>query len=108
MNHFLNGFVDELEKTATAAGALKGAFGFAKKYPTISLSTPMILGGTYYAAKAGAEKGRSGAKGKYLTATKDRPSDAAFANYNDLFDRKPSEKEARRPTRKYKESAFKR
>ena len=108
MNHFFAGFADELQKTATAAGALKGAFSFAKKYPTIALSAPMILGGTYYAAKAGAEKGRSGSKGKYLKATKDRPSDAAFANYNQLFDTKPSEKKARRPTRKYKESAFKR
>ena len=108
MNHLIRGFADELEKTAGVGGALKRALGLVKKYPTIALSTPMILGGTYMAARAGAEKGRSGAKGRYLQADARRPSNAAFTNYNQLFDTKPSEKEARRPTKKYKEKAFRR
>ena len=92
MNPFLNGFADELTKTS-------GALGWMVKHPLASMAAvtiPVAAGG---AAIAGWKKGKLGPGGRrYLAASKDNPSPAAFANYNQLF-KQPSAKQKAAPTR---------
>lgn len=113
MNHFTRGFGDELVKLS---GALSSIGRFAIKHPMLALGVPFVVGGTALAAKRGYSKGRKGGEGaRYLEAGYDpisrraTTSRAAYTNYNPLFDRsKPTSKQLKRISGKYKEKAFKR
>ena len=112
MNHFVRGFGDELTKVAVL-GALKTVGGFVKRHPGLSINAPIILGATALAARSGYKSGRRGdEKPRYLPASYDpiartaTPSQAAYIPYGRLFG-KPSEREAKKVSKNYKEKAFK-
>lgn len=110
MNHFLNGFSDELVKLGTALGALKGVGKFTMKHPLLSLGAGATIIGTGLAAREGYRRGRSGEKARYLAATVDpisgraRASRTAYVPHGKLF------KKLKTPgvSKHYKEKAFKR
>lgn len=106
MSHLLNGFTDELIKVAGVGRALGGLFKLVKKHPVASISLPLIGASTVAAGVQGHAEGRAGGKGRYLRAGPEGPSRAAYTDYHGLFEHKPTEKEKKRLTGKYRESAF--
>ena len=85
MTPFLRGFVEELALTKVA-GILGGAAKFVAKHPMATLGGGAVLGMTGYQAVNAYRSGREeGSKPKYLAASANQPSDAAFTNYHGLF-----------------------
>jgi len=107
MKPALNGFADELTKLGSL-GALKSLGKFVYKHPMATLGIVGTGAATGLAAKAGYESGRAGGKGRYLPASAAGPSDAAYINYHQFFEHKPSRKERKKLHRNYREEAFKR
>lgn len=104
MSSFLEGFADELTKTAVVG---KGVLNIVKKHPIRSLLAAGVLGSTAIAASSAHKSGlRGGEKGRYLAATRDRPSRAALTDYHKLFKHKPSRKEVDRLSKHHKASRF--
>lgn len=106
MTPFLHGFTEELVKTGSALGAVGR---FALKHPVLSATALMTAGGTGMSAASAYKEGlRGGEKGTYLAASPDGPSQAAFTNYNELFDRKKTRKQVRSLSKHYKATKFQR
>jgi hypothetical protein len=104
MNHLLNGFADELVKVA---GVGKSLFKVVRKHPIASLMGASILASTGLAAHQGYKSGLHGAeRGRFIRATRDSPSQAAFINYHQLFKHKPSQKEVERLSEHHREKTF--
>ncbi len=109
MNAFLNGFADELVKEAILGGALKSVGGFALKHPLIGLSGLMTVGATAAGAAGAYKEGlKGGERPRYLAASADAPSEAAYTNYHQLFEHKPTPKEVVSLSKNYRENAYKR
>lgn len=116
MRSFLTGFADELVKEAIVGGIAKSLFTKAKKgggrtfSPQKAMATAMIapvLVGTGVAASRARKAGLHGAEqGRYLKATRHRPSDAALINYHQLFKHKRSKKKVERISKHHRPSTF--
>lgn len=108
MNAFLNGFVDEITKEAGIARSIASpAWKVLKKHPFLSLMGGSIVASTALSAAQARREGlRGGEKGRYLHATRDSPSRAAFTNYHQLFKHKPSKKQVARLSKHHKPSRF--
>ncbi len=102
MSAFVDGFGDELIKVAVLGG-LKRMGKFTVKHPLLTLGAGATIAGTALAARAGHQQGMSGEeKKRYLAATKDSPSRAAFTDYNSLFGTEKS----KGISKNYKRKAF--
>ena len=105
MNHILNGFTDELTKLAIAKSV--GKVGkFMMKHPVSGLMIPMIAATSMAAGTAAYASGRTGSKGRYLNASSRGAGGSAYTNYHGLFKHKPTAKEKKRLTGRYKKGAF--
>lgn len=112
MNRQTRAFALELEKlggiTGTAYRALKGAGKLVGRNKLRTLGAAMIAVPTvmaYRSARAtGMDEGTGG--GKYLAATRHRPSDAAYTNFHDLIEHAPSAREAKAVSRNYRPNAY--
>jgi hypothetical protein len=106
MTPFVAGFLDELEK---CGGVGKALLGTAVKHPLLTLGGLSVGGAAALSAAQGYKSGlKGGEKGKFLQAEKDKPSDAFFTNYHQLFEHKPKPWQKERQSWNYNEQAFKR
>lgn len=112
MTPFLQGFAEELVKTA---GALKTVGGLALKHPILALTAAGTIASTAGSAASAYKEGlKGGEKGKYLGAgiepytNRAAASPAAYTNYHQLFERKPSNREVHELSRFYDAKKFRR
>lgn len=108
-------FADELEKLGGILGrVLKKGLGTVAKHPMKALGVGMVVAPTIMAAKGGYESGmQDGEKPRYLSAGrgddgKIHASEAAYTNYHQLFEHKPSASEVRALSKHYKPEMFQR
>lgn len=111
MNPFLHGFTDELVKTS---GALKSIGRFAVKHPLVTLTAAGTVATTGLSAGQAYRQGlRGGEKPRYLAAGVDRggnatTSPAAYTNYHEMLERRPSSKEIKSLSKYYDPKKFRR
>lgn len=106
MSPFLQGFAGELSKVAGALGSIART---AIKHPMLTLSALGTAAATGLSASSAYKEGlRGGEKPRYLAAGKEGASPAAYANYNQLFERPAGRKQVRDLSKYYRESKFKR
>lgn len=106
MSPFLAGFATELVKVSGLAGSVGR---FVVKHPMISATAALTAGATAASAGSAYKEGlRGGEKPRYLGASAEGPSEAAYANYNQLFERPQTRRQVRELSKHYKESKFQR
>lgn len=108
-------FADELEKLGgltgglarMGGGALKKTLGLAAKHPMKALGVGMIAVPTLMAYNSGRDSGQNeGEKPQFLSATRDRPSEAAYTNYHNPIEHAPTPRETRALSKNYKPGMF--
>ena len=122
MSYITAGFADELIKLSSLGGAmlggtanvLKKGVGMVARHPLKALGVGMIAIPTVMAANSAYQGSRQGAEQpRYLAAGRDesgriRASDAAYTNYHELFDHKPSAKQVKALSRNHRPEMFNR
>jgi len=99
---------------SSGGGLLKKTVGLAARNPMKALGVGMIVAPTVMAASSAYKGGmQPGEKGRYLAAGRDgsgriRASDAAYTNYHELFDHKPTPKQVRALSKNHKPEMFNR
>jgi hypothetical protein len=109
-------FSNELTKLGGIGGLLGGALkktvGVVARNPMKALGVGMIAVPTAMAYQSAREQGlQDGEKPRYLAAGRDeagniRPSEAAYTNYHQLFEHKPSQRQAKQLSKNYKPEMF--
>lgn len=108
MTPFHRGFTDELVKTALLGG-LGSVAKLVARNPMTALGVATVAGGTGIAATRGFKEGlHGGEKGRYLSASKYGPSEAAYTNYHPMFEHKPTRASWRGLHEFYRPGAFRR